>query len=616
YGTDLWTAMPVSPEAYPRNRRQFQVLARVADGATLETVNTELEGIARRVEAAWAAEFEEYAGWRAEARTWTDVNVATLRPAALILLGAVGFLLLLVCANVANMLLARASGRRREMAVRTAMGAGRGRLLRQLLTESVVLAGAGGLAGLGLAVLGVRAVRAFVDTVGVPVPGEVTMDATVLAFTAAVSVGAGLLFGLAPALHAAGARLQGILQAEARGVTGSASRQRLQRSLVAVEVALALGLLAGGGLLVRSLGALIAVDPGWETDRVLTMRLTLPPERYGPEEIRAFFPLLAERVEGLPGVRSAAAATQFPGRVFSRSEFRIGGSVPDDDATLPTAFTTVVTPGFFETLGVRVVRGRVPASDLPPDAALVGVMNQAAARAYFPGEDPVGRRIRLGGAGEERPWVEIVGVVADTRNRGLDQDPAPELYAAQQQVGGGNQLFLLVRTEGDPRGVLTGVREVVREMDPDQPVYAIQTGEEVYADQAAPRRATTLFVAGFAAFALLLAAVGIYAVVSYSVQGRTREIGVRMALGARAGRVRRLVVAQALVPVGLGVVAGLLLAFVLGQQLEAVLFQVDGADPATMAGVTSMLVVVAAAASWIPARRASRLDPAETLRTD
>lgn len=617
YGTDLWTVMPFAPSAWPRNRRQVQILARTAPGASLDAVDTELEGIARRVEAEYGGSFEEYADWRMEAWTWTDVNVSTLRTAAAILLAAVGFLLLLVCANVANMLLARATGRRREMAVRTAMGAGRGRLVLQLLTESAVLASVGGLAGLGLAWVGTGAAQRYLETMGVPLPGRLGVDGVVVLYTLGVSVAAGVVFGVLPAIQAARGGARRVLAGESRGATGSGSRQRLLRSFVGLEVAVALVLLVAGGLLVRSLLSLASVDPGWDAEQVLTLRVTLPTERYSPQEVEAFYPVLLERLEAIPGVTSAASATQFPGRIFSRDRFAVEGRTVEDADRLPTAFTTLVSGSFFETLGLTLVRGRVPdpitdSREDPP----VAVVNEAAARAYFAGEDPVGQRFRPGGS-EDAPWVTIVGVVADTRNRSLDQAPAPELFASQEQLGGPNQFFFLLRTEGrDPRSVLPAVREAVASLDPDQPVYATQSGAQVYADQSAPRRATAALLGVFALFALTLATAGIYGVVSYSVSARVREIGVRLALGAEARGVRRMVVRQALVPVALGAAAGLALSFITAGFLRGMVHGVQPGDVPTRVAVAVLLLGVGATASWVPALRASRLDPAVTLRQE
>ena len=618
YGTDLWTVMPFPPSEWPRNRRQVQILARMAPGASLEAVNAELDGIARRVEAEYVGAFEEYADWRMEAWTWTDVNVSTLRTAAAVLLAAVGFLLLLVCANVANMLLARATGRRREMAVRTAMGAGRGRLVLQLLTESAVLAGVGGAVGLALAWFGTGAAQRYLDTMGVPVPGRIGMDGHVLLYTVGLSVVAGLVFGVVPAVQAAGEGVRGALAGEGRGATGSGSRQRLLRTFVGLEVAVALVLLVAGGLLVRSLLSLGAVDPGWDADRVLTLRVTLPPERYSAEEVEAFYPALLDRIEAIPGVAAAASATQFPGRIFARDRFAVEGRVEEDADRLPAAFTTLASGSFFETLELRVIRGRVPdpRTDSPDDPA-VAVINEAAARAHFAGEDPIGQRIRLGRGGEGASWITIVGVVGDTRNRGLDQPTAPEIFASQEQLGGPHQSFFLLRTDGpDPMAVLPAVREAVRSLDPEQPVYATQSAAEVYADQSAPRRATAALLGIFAAFALTLAAAGIYGVVSYSVSARVREIGVRLALGAEARGVRRMVVRQALVPVLLGAVAGLGLSFATAGFLQGMVHGVGTGDVPTRLAVAALLLAVATTASWVPARRASRLDPAVTLRVE
>lgn len=614
YGTDLWMPMSVTPEAYPRNRRQFQVMGRIAPGASLTGVNTELAGIADRVEEAWVGEFDEYEGWSIQAMTWTDVNSRVFRAGVFVLMGAVTFVLLLVCANTANLLLARAQGRRREMAVRTALGAGRSRLVSQLLAESMVLSLVGGAIGVGLSLLGVRGVNAFLTALGVSVAGTVEVSAPVLAFTAMVAVGSGILFGLVPALQASDASIQGTLQAEAKGATASGSRQRLQRSLVGVQVALAFVLLAGGGLLMNSFVRVNAVETGFEPGNVLTMRLTLPGEEYRGQAVPAFFRELTERVEAIPGVGQAAAGSQYPGVAFSFREILFDG-VGDPGSTLPTTLATVVTPGYFEALGIPLLRGRTFTEDDVAGTPAVAVVNEEAALRYLGTTDAVGRRLKLGDAGPEAPWWEIVGVVGSTRNLGLDQDPFPEIFAVHDQVGGAqNQLFLIVRTEGEPLSYLSAIRGTVLEMDADQPVYAIRTAEETYAQGIASMRATTLFLSIFAGFALVLAAVGIYSVVSYTVSGRTKEIGLRVALGADGGRVQRLVVGQALLPVLLGAGAGLLAAVAVGGALERLLFGVGGSDPLTLGLVATLLVGVAGLASWIPAFRAARLDPLEALR--
>lgn len=617
YGTDLWMTMPVPPNRYPRNRRQFQVMGRVSSGASLGQVNAELAGLADRIEGAHAAEFEEYEGWSMQAMTWAEVNSLTFRTAAFLLLGAVTFVLLLVCANTANLLLARAQGRAREMAVRTALGAGRGRLLGQLLTESVTLSLLGGVVGIGLAHLGVRVVIDFLTALGLDLAGSIEVNGPVLVFSGVVAAAAGIAFGLAPAIHASAGTIGGVLQAESRAATSGGSRQRLQRTLVGLEVALAFVLLAGGGLLLNSFVRVHNVETGFEPANVLTMRLTLPREEYRGDAVPAFFRELGERLEGLPGIREAAAGSQYPGVAFSFEEVFFDGFEADAESTLPTTLTTVVTPGYFEALEMPLLRGRGFTDQDVAGTPNVAVINAEAARRYFGDSDPVGRRLKLGDADADTPWWQIVGVVGATRNLGLDQEPFPEVFAVHDQIGGiQNQLFLVLRTEGDPMSLVPTVRETVLSMDADQPMYAIRTVEQTYAQGVASMRAATLFLSIFAGFALVLAAVGIYSVVSYTVSERTKEIGVRVALGADRRRVQRLVVGQALLPVVIGAGVGSVGAIGMGGALERLLFGVGSGDPLTLALVAVVLVSVAALASWVPAFRAARLDPATSLRAE
>ncbi|MGD2070528.1 MAG: FtsX-like permease family protein, partial [Gemmatimonadota bacterium] len=549
-------------------------------------------------------------------RPWAAVNSATFRTAGFILLGSVVLVLLLVCANVANLLLARSALRRREMAVRTAMGAGRGRLLRQLLSEAGVLALLGGGAGLALALVGVRGIRTFLDTLGISfISGRIEVDGTVVAYTVLVTLLAGLVFGLVPAFQSAGADVRGDLRNEGRGSTGGRTRLGFRKAFVGLEVALALGLLGAGGLLGNSLLRLSMVDPGVDADEILTMRLTRPFSEYDEEGIRVFFQELTERTRAVPGVIAATAATQIPPLGFSRQQIEIEGSPPDAERSLPTALATVVLPGYFETVGTPLLAGRALRDEDEAGAPPAVVLNEAAARRFFPDGEPLGRHLRLSGR-EGAPWFTVVGVAADARNRGLDVEPEPELFAAQAQAGGGNQLFLLLRTSVEPRTVLPAVRRAVAEMDADQPIYAIQTLKEAFRAQGSPRQATTLFLGLFAAFALLLAAVGVYGVVAYAVGERTREIGVRVALGAAPGQVRWMVVAQALTPVVVGVLVGVALATAIGRAMSGMLYGVGGTDPATLATAAAVLLAVASVASWIPARRATRLDPSAALRIE
>lgn len=609
YGSDLWTPMSIGPDEYPRNRRQFQVLARMVEGATMEQVRQDLATIAARTERDHAGEFEEYAGWSLVPATWNDVNVRQLKPVALILTAAVGFVLLLACVNVASLSLAKSAGRRREVAVRSALGAGGGRIARQLLTESVVLAVAGAAIGVFLAWGGVRALAAIIPTLGLPIPADIAVDARVLAFTAGVTILVGLLTGVVPAIGATRTDVQTSLRAEGTHGSTARGRQRVQRTFVAIEVALALILLAGGGLLLNSFLRLQRVDTGFDTTNLLTMRLTLPPERYpGMADIQTFFRTLRERVEALPGVTAAGVASQYPGIVFSRIQFEIPGTAPADEGALPTAYGTVVDDAYFTTLGLTPVRGRFPE---PGEARPVAVVNEAAVQRWFGGEDPVGRQITVRGDA-----MEVIGVAPSVRNVGLERAPAPEMYAPMAVVGGGNQFFLLVRTAADPRAVLPAIRETVHAMDAAQPIYAIRTMRETYAGALTPRRFTTVSLAVFAVLAMILAAVGIYAVVNFAVSERTREIGVRVALGAGRSEVRWLVVRQALLPVAIGGVFGVAASLAVGRLLASQLFDVRPADPLTFAVVIVLFTGIAVAASYLPARRATRLDPLEALRIE
>ena len=615
YGMDLWIPMGVEPEVIGRQRRQWQVMARMRDGFTLTEVNTELEGISRRIEQEYGAEMEEYQGWRMRALTWTDANVRSMRVAAFVLLGAVGFVLLLVCSNVASLVLARSAGRRREMAVRTAMGARRSRLVRQMLTESVTLALVGGSLGLAIAYFGTGSVAEILSQQPF-LAGTVELSTRVLLFSLLVSMSAGILFGLIPALQDSAAQIQSTLKTEGAGTTGSVRRLKLQRIFVVVEVALALVLLLGGGLLIGTVINLNSADTGFQPEDVVSMRLTLPREEFDGPSIGAFFQELEERVGAIPGVRSVGRGAQFPPINFSWRRVAVEGFQVTREGQLPLAMTTLVSPGYFTTLGIPLLHGR-PFGELDVEGSpLVTVINEAAQQSLFAGRDAIGSRIRAG-ADEDDPWFEVVGVVGNTINRGFDADPAPELFANHRQVPEwSNQMFLLVRTDVTPMSVVPAVREAVRAMDSDQPVYRIQTLDDVLVQSTATRRIAAGVLSAFAAFALALAAVGIFAVVSFAVGERTREIGLRVALGARGSQVRTLVVRQALTPVIWGSLIGLAGATALGTAMSSLLFEVRPTDPVTLVSVTALFGLIALIASYVPALRASRLDPVVALNSD
>ncbi len=614
YGMDLWIPMGVSVDVFPRQARQFQILARVRDGYDLEAVNAELDVLARRAELEYA-DLEEYQGWRMTAATWTEANVRSIKLAGYVLLGAVGFVLLLVCSNVASLLLARSTARRREMAVRSAMGADRNRLMRQVLTESLSLALLSGIVGVGLAYVGTGAVANILA--GVPfLPGTVELNPRVLGFAFAVSVSAGVLFGILPAIQDSAAGIQATLKTEGTSATGSVGRLRLQRMLVSVEVALAIVLLVGGGLFINSLARLTRIDPGFEPESVLSMRLTLPWEDHNDETIGAFFQTLEEQVAAIPGVEAVGRGAQFPPIAFSYRRVATEGLQVTDEGQLPTAMTTLASPGYFDALRIPLRQGRAFEDTDVPGSPLVAIINESAATMLFPEGSAIWSRFRVGPEPDD-PWFEVVGIAGNTLNNGLDQPTFPEVFANHRQVPGwSNQMMLLVRTSVDPYSVLGAVRSVVKSIDADQPLYQIATVEERLALSTSPRRIAANVLTVFAAFALVLAAVGIFGVVALAVGARTREIGLRVALGAGRRQVQAMMVRQALVPVVIGAAIGLGGALALSRVMTGLLFEVSATDPMTLGGVTLLFALVAVVASYLPAVKASRLDPMAALRVD
>lgn len=618
YGTDLWMPMWVQPDDLPRGRRQFNIIGRLADGRTLEELNAELDAVARRTELEYGGELGEYGGWKLRALTFTDAQVRTMRPAGLILLGAVAFILLLVCANVASLLLSRSAGRQREMGIRLALGAGRVRVLRQLMAESILMAAAGAMLGTGAAWFGLRWLQANMPSNLLPTTRALGINANVLMYTVGATVVAALLSGLAPAIHTTRVDLQRCLGSGS--ASGSRGRRRLHSAFVALEVAMALVLLTGASLFVTSLWRLQRVDVGFDPGNTLTMRLTLPWSKYEGDAIAAFFNELADRTEAIPGVVAASSVSQRPPIGFITRQFSLPGTVVENDSQMPVAMVTIAANNYFDTLGVAIKRGRGftvldRAGDTP-----AAVINETFAQRHFAGDgaEVIGKRIKLGRLEDESlPWLEVVGVVADLRNNGLQNDVRPEIFVSLDQVDGAfNQLFLIVKTERAPRAVLSSVREVVAAMDPDQPIYAIATMTEVMLSGFAMEAFAMVLLSAFGATALVLAASGIFGVVAYGVSQRSRELGVRMALGAGDRQVRVLVVRQALLPIALGASVGLAMSLALGTVIPGFLSEVAAFEPLPLTGVTVTLSVVALLASYLPARRASRIDPVEALRSD
>jgi putative ABC transport system permease protein len=543
-----------------------------------------------------------------------EMFTGRIRPVLMILLGGVGLLLLIACANLANLLLARAATREKEIAVRAALGAARSRIVRQLLTESLVLALAGGLLGLLLAVWSVRALRSVVPDM-FPLLQHMSVDLPVLAFTLGLSILTGLIFGAVPAWKSSHADLNTTLK-EAGGRSESAGGSHRVRSfLLASEVALAVLLSVSAGLLIRSFVRVTAVDPGVRVAHVLTMNLTLPDAKYDTPVKRAnFYRDLMERLQAVPGVRSAGAVMFLPLRV-SMLSFRIGvsgfqikGRPPVPAGQEPMADYRIATPGYFNTIGIALRKGRLLDQHDELDAKRVAVVNETMVSRHFPHENPLGQSITSGGAP-----MEIVGVVADAKLYGLDAPIEPAIYVTHLQHPAAS-MGLVVQSEGDPATLASAVRREILKLDPEQPVSSVRTMESVLSDSLMLRRVSMLLLAVFAILALTLATVGIYGLTAYSVSRRTHEIGLRVALGASQAEILRLVVVRGLVISAIGAAIGLAAALQLTRGLSGMLYGVTATDPFVFAGVPLLLIAVSVIASYVPARKATRIDPLVALR--
>jgi predicted permease len=533
------------------------------------------------------------------------------------LLGAVGFVLLIACANVASLLLARAEARQREFAVRLALGAGRARMLRQFLTEGFILVLLGAGLGVLLAQLALKVMMAAAPD-SVPRTDEIGIELPVLIFTLAVSILAVFIFALAPMAQMRERNLAGWLHGAGFRTTG-AGHHLLRKVLVITEIALAVVLVVGSGLMIRAFWKLRQVDLGFDPNSVLTFSIALPTSTYKiPDQLR-FSQTLQERLAALPGVNYAAMASGLPPlRPINANDTGIEGyqQTPDGPAQ-NVDYWNVVSEDYFKTMGIRTMEGRTfELSDRGENAQRVVVVNQALARRFWKGS-PIGRRVNPGPSNQPT-WLTIVGVVEDTKNIGVDKPAGPELYFSEQQViapfGGNPQMNFVVRTAGDPVRAAAAIRAAVRGLDPLLPVYGLQTMSDVVADSLVRPRFLSLLLASFSAIALLLAAVGIYGVMAYSVSQRTQEIGVRMALGAKTSDVLKMVLGQGTKLVALGIGIGLLGAFALTRLMATLLFEVSATDPVTFVAVVALLVVVALLACFIPARRATKVDPIIALR--
>ncbi|HSS49683.1 MAG TPA: ABC transporter permease, partial [Thermoanaerobaculia bacterium] len=612
---DVWVPKVFSAdELRQRGGVFFTAIARLAPGVTMEQARAEADVIGRRLSMQYPDANASY--FRTMTVTsLTDQIVGDMRKPLLILLAAVAFVLLIACVNVANLLLVRAAVREGEIVIRAALGAGRGRIVRQLLTESLALALAGGVAGVALATWIVKGLIALSPR-GIPRLDLARVDGTALLFALGISLLTGVLFGLAPALQTSRTDLSGVIREGARGSKGRAGTHA-QGVLVIVEMALAVILLAGAGLLIRSFSRLQNVDPGFQPDHAMTFKLELPRSRYSDEsKLRAFTSTLIDQLRHLPGVQAAGATVS--GMPFGGGAdmltFSIAGRPPAPVDKEDTIRVASVTPGYFEALGTRVARGRAFTPQDRAGAAQTVLLNEAAVRRYFPGEEPLGHRIDLGGSiNGRRLGGEIVGVIADFKQDALENEIEPEVFLPYEQSPQ-ESLAVVLRFSGPSQTLVSAIRSQVDRLDPNLPVYGLQALTDLVATSTSQSRFYMLLLGGFAVIALVLAAVGIYGVIAYAVRQRTQEIGIRMALGASRYQVLRMVVGQGLILALVGAAAGLLGAFAATRGMRSLLFGVSASDPATYTGVAMLLVMVAVVASYLPARRAARTNPNLALR--
>jgi putative ABC transport system permease protein len=608
---DFWE--PVNDRPAPgrdeRDNHTYRVIARMKPGVTIEQANAELDTISRRLEQQYP---DTNTTMLVGAASMHEEMTRDVRPALLILLGAVGLVLLIACANVANLLLARAASRQKEIAIRTALGASRWRVVRQLLVESLLLALAGGAVGLLLALWGTDVLVAA-GPADIPRVRQAGLDARVLAFTMLVSMLTGIIFGLVPALQASRTDLTGGLKEGSRGATEGPRRSRFRSSLVVSEVALSLVLLISAGLLIRSFVRLVRTDPGFDPARVVALDIPLTRERYDTEEKQtAFFAQLVNRVRGMPNVEAVGVVDKLPlGNSIDILAFNIEGRPPFPPGASAQAHYMIASPGYFETLKIPLRSGRMLTERDDARSPAVALVNEALANKYFAGESPIGRRLITD---EGVPPFEIVGIVGDARRRSFASEPEPEFYLPFTQSAQRRMNLVVRASTGDAASMSVALRGAVAEMDREQLVWQTRTLDQLVSASVAGRRFNMTLLGLFASVAMLLAALGLYGVMAYSVTRRTHEIGVRMALGARGSDVLRMVVGQGMKLAAAGVVLGLVAAFAVTRVLASLLYGVTTTDPLTYAGLAALLAAVAFLASYIPARRATKVDPMEALR--
>lgn len=614
----LWVPLTTTdPSLQVRNSHFLRVIARLRPGATPASVAADLDAVAKYETDNFPDMFPASAGFGFRARPYLEDVVGDVRLPLYVLFGAVAFVLLIACANVANLLLAKAAPRQREMAIRTALGARGIHLLGQLLTESLLLAILAGGLGLLLAIWGTHALVALSPD-SLPRASEISFDWRILTFTSAIALATGIVFGVVPAIWSTRAELVGALKEGSRGATAGGGR--LRKALVVAEVALSLMLLVGAGLMFRSFSQLRQVNPGFNTDHALTLRVSLPvPDgqisEADQDRFVSFFDRTLTRLSALPGVTAAGATNMIPldGNGTDRL-IEIEGYVPRDQADMPDADNRQTTPGWFAAMGIPLVRGRLIESADNKQAPRIVVVNETFAKRFFPNSDAIGRRIRLGKLTAEFPWATVVGVVGDVRGSALDAPPQPTMYWPVAQTHGTPALAIVIRTDGDPGALGSAVRSAIAEIDAAQPIYDLQTLDDLVAKSLGQRRFTLALMLLFGVIALLLSAVGIYGVMAFAVTQRTQEIGVRMALGARATDVLKLIVGSGMSLAAIGVGIGLVGAFAITRLMASLLFGVSPTDIATFGLVSVALLMVAFLACYLPARRATKVDPLIALR--
>jgi putative ABC transport system permease protein len=617
--SQLWLPLQMDPASMDHGSHGLYAAARLKPGATVRQAADELHGIA--VAMTEEGLYPRQMQFDTVVLSLTDEVVGNVRRAIWLLFGAVAFLLLIACANVANLLLARAEGRQREIAVRAALGASRLRVMRQLLTESLVLTSIATTVGLALAFVGVRFVGWW-NPANVPRVADVTVNLRVLLFTAGVAVVTSLAFSLAPAVRALRVDLTDSLKDGAQGASSGGGRQRYRHALVVIEMALAVVLLVGAGLMLRSLWALQRVQLGFDPSRVLTMRLSLPATSYQTaEQVVDFYTRLLDRVRAIPNVRTAGAVRALPlGSTIGDFGLRVEGFTPTP-GTGAKGDWQIASSGYLEAIGERVIRGRAITPDDKTDTMLVALINEEMARRYWAGRDPIGGRFQIGGGAQNRPFITVVGIVADVRHNGITEAVKEKFYVPHTQwhksVGNAiRSMTLVMKTQGDPQALANPVRQTIRELDPNLPVAAVRTMDEVVAATLSAPRFTGMLLGVFAALALALSAIGIYGVLSYVVSRRTREIGIRVAIGAGRGQVLRLVLGSGVGLALVGIAFGLAAAASLSRVMTTLLHDVRPGDPATYAAVAAALTLVAIVASLIPAWRATRVDPVKALKAE